>query len=293
MKVKRLRPILIFLSIAVVMAGIYMLLPAPHGRHKPARVQPSRLAGKGKGEIVPSAAAPLVKEKGPKKAEIAIIIDDMGQDLGALDKVLHLDAPVAVAVLPHLVHSEETAMKAEAAGREVLLHLPMQPLGRSMKGLGPGALMEGMGRDAIEKVFAGDIATVPGASGVNNHMGSALTEDRAAMDVLMAVLKGRDLFFVDSRTSPKSLGYEAAREAGVKTASRKIFLDDSLVPADIRRQLARLVSAAKKGGSAIAIGHPRPETLSVLAEELPDMHNKGLEVVKVSELLVNGPSQKR
>ena len=138
-----------------------------------------------------------------------IIIDDMGNDMKALDEVLALPGPVAVAVLPLTRHSAETATRAESRGREVLLHLPMQPKG-TLQGLGPGALMSGMGPEEIRENLNKDLASVPGAAGVNNHMGSLLTEDTAAMDALMSDLKSRNLFFVDSLTTAGSVACRMA-----------------------------------------------------------------------------------
>jgi polysaccharide deacetylase 2 family uncharacterized protein YibQ len=188
-------------------------------------------------------------------------------------------------VLAGLRHSKETAEKAGRAGLVVLLHLPMQPDGESMRGLGPGALMEGMDPAAMERTLSADLASVPGAAGVNNHMGSALTGDAAAMRSLMALLKARGLFFVDSRTSPNTVALKEAKEEGVKAVSRKVFLDDLDDPAEIRKQIDRLVKIAVRDGDAVAIGHPRKATLATLREELPGLKEKGVSVVKISELV--------
>ncbi|MHB8174497.1 MAG: divergent polysaccharide deacetylase family protein [Nitrospirota bacterium] len=215
---------------------------------------------------------------------VVIIIDDMGNNLKALDDVLALPGPVAVAVLPLLKDSGATARKAESAGLIVLLHMPMQPKGNP-RGLGPGALLVGMSPGDINEILSKDLASVPGAEGVNNHMGSLLTEDKAAMAALMAGLKSRKLFFVDSLTTAGSVAWRMAKKEGVPYARRDIFLDDSPDEAYIKAQFARLVRLAKKKGVAVAIGHPRPMTMKVLGLELQGLSKQGVRLAKISEVL--------
>ncbi|MGC2423268.1 MAG: divergent polysaccharide deacetylase family protein [Nitrospirota bacterium] len=235
-------------------------------------------------KMPPPKPAPTPMPAPGKEVRVVIIIDDMGNDMKALDEVLALPGPVVVAVLPLTSHSAETAIRAESAGREVLLHLPMQPKG-DLRGLGPGALMSGMGPEEIKENLNKDLASVPGAEGVNNHMGSLLTEDPAAMDALMTELKARNLFFIDSLTTSGSVACRMASEEGVQSASRRVFLDDFPDEAAIKAQLERLVKLAKKYGTAIAIGHPRPSTLKVLKEEIPGLSAHGVRVAKISEAL--------
>ena len=267
------------LLVVIFAAAAYLVLkpepPVRRARHKPSPTRPHELKR-------PSQAKETHDEP---RARVAIIIDDMGQDMAALAEIAGFGCPVGVAVLPGLRNSRETAERAEKAGLVVLLHLPMQPKGGSTRGLGPGALMEGMDGARMEKAVMDDLASVPGAAGVNNHMGSALTEDAAAMRSLMALLKARGLFFVDSRTSPYTVAVQEARERGVRAASRKVFLDDLDDPAEIRKQIDRLVKIAIRDGDAVAIGHPRKATLATLREELPGLRERGVAVVRVSELV--------
>lgn len=246
--------------------------------------KPSVSAPAAKPQATAPKPAPLPKLAPGKEVRVVIIIDDMGNDMKALDEVLALPGPVAVAVLPLTRHSSETATRAESRGREVLLHLPMQPKG-TLQGLGPGALMSGMGPEEIKENLSKDLASVPGAAGVNNHMGSLLTEDPAAMDALMSDLKSRDLFFIDSLTTSGSVACRMASKEGVPSASRRVFLDDTSDEAAIKAQFERLVKLAKKYGTAIAIGHPRPMTLTVLKEEIPLLSEQGVRVAKISEAL--------
>ena len=219
-----------------------------------------------------------------KEAAIVIIIDDMGNNPKELDDVVALPGPVAVAVLPLLRYSADTAKRAEAKGLTVLLHLPMQPKGNP-GGLGPGALMSGMSPEDINDILSKDLASVPGAEGVNNHMGSLLTQDEAAMDAVMSGLESRKLFFVDSLTTARSEAWRTAKKDGVPFARRDVFLDDSPDEAYIKAQFARLVAIAKEKKIAVAIGHPRPMTLKVLREELAGLTGQGVRLVNIKEAL--------
>jgi len=283
-------------ALVLVLAAIgYMLFVRPHaGRIKnaPEETRQAHKVYTAPGNATPPSVAqkpssPFVAPPPPPayRARVAIVIDDIGSDMAAIRGVLDIDAPLSVAVLPDLLYSKQSAAEAAEAGRDVLLHLPMQPRGDSMKGLGPGALMGGMDRDTLMGVVEADLASVPGAVGVNNHMGSYLTEDRESMDRVMQVLGRHGLFFLDSRTSAASVAYESARASGVPAASRNVFLDDTSDDAEIRRQFERMVKLSLKNGRAIAIGHPHPATLRVLREEIPGLKEKGIEVVRVSKLM--------
>lgn len=275
------------IAAALVVAGFFFLgrmeQPQKAVRHKASRAA-RRAPGKGAVKKKAPGAAPEGVEEAGDRVEVAIIIDDLGSDPRVIDEITGLKAGITVAVLPRQPYSADIARKAKAAGLDVLLHLPMQPKG-AHAGLGAGALMEGMGADAAKETVAQDLASVPGAVGVNNHMGSALTEDRPEMKALMAFIKSRGLYFVDSRTTGGSVAYSAAVDAGVRAASRDVFLDDSSDRDEIRRQFKRLIEIAEKEGAAIAIGHPRPATLAVLKEELPVLEEEGIEVVGAGRLV--------
>ncbi len=170
--------------------------------------------------------------------------------------------------------------------REILLHLPMEPQGYPEVDPGPDAVLVGMARDRIADLLAAALAALPNVRGVNNHMGSAATSDAPTMDALMAELGSRDLIFLDSLTSARSVAYDRARAAGVPAARNRIFLDaDHQDHAKIRRRLERLVEAARSTGFAVGIGHPHPATLAVLRAELPRLEAEGVQLVTLSELL--------
>jgi polysaccharide deacetylase 2 family uncharacterized protein YibQ len=216
-------------------------------------------------------------------ARVAIIIDDLGYDPGTADTLLSLPYPITVAVLPHLSHSADIAEEAFRRGYQVLLHLPMESNGDEKH-----EIMElRIGTSPLDagRMLAGMLDTVPHAAGVNNHQGSLATSDAKLMAALMPALKERDLFFVDSRTTAKTVACDAAREAHVRSVSRNVFLDDTQSLEAVRQQLALAVRDARAKGFAIAIGHPHPATLQALQEILPQLESHGIHLVFVSELV--------
>lgn len=219
-------------------------------------------------------------------ALIAIVIDDLGQDIKQAQEVLSLPGNMSFAVMPGLPQSRKIAILARQNGSDVLLHLPMEPINRNGKPTPIGTLRSDMTPMEFMTTLSEDIESVPGARGVNNHEGSALTENKEAMKFLMAELKVRDLFFVDSRTNPKSMAFSTAREFGLKAAKRDIFLDNEINnPEYVRGRLEELVRIARKNGTAIAIGHPHPVTINELRKWLPTADEQNIEIVPVSKLL--------
>jgi uncharacterized protein len=283
----RLRLALLILAMIALAALVSTGCGKQEQEKKPAPPKPSAQARPGLPApvVAPQVqpAPPTLPTLGPSGPVVAIIIDDLGMDMAHLDMVLPLGKGLTFAVMPGLPCSAKTASRARREGHEVIMHLPMQPKGE-VKGLGPGALLAGMCADDLHKTFLADYATVPGADGVNNHMGSLLTEDRDAMDALMGVLKEKGLIFIDSRTTAASVAMQAAKEAGVRAAERAVFLDDSAEPDDINAQFDRMVSLAQERGAVVAIGHPRPNTVGVLMERLPELKRAGIKLVRISEL---------
>ena len=218
---------------------------------------------------------------GPK---LAIILDDLGNDREAAEAVFALHYPLTISVLPYHAHSTEIAEEAQRRGLEVMLHLPMRAIANET----PEAhqLEAGMSGEEVARALNGMLESVPTASGVNNHEGSLATTDAKLMGELMPLLKHRDLFFVDSRTTAATVAFEEAERAGVRSGFRNVpFLDDLQDVAAIRRQLELALRGAKERGAAIAIGHPHAETLRALKEVLPRAEAEGVRLVFVSELV--------
>jgi hypothetical protein len=216
---------------------------------------------------------------------IAIIIDDIGNDIAALDQLMALPVTITYSVLPYSLHVQEACQKLEAAGAPVMLHMPMQPLNYPEEDPGPGALLLTMTAPEIQKSLADALAMVPLATGVNNHMGSAFTIDRDRMSVFLDAIKLKGLFFVDSRTTDRTIGFALARQMGIKSAERKVFLDNREDLSAILSQVRLLARESEKQGSAIAIGHPYPETIQALTQALPGLKESGYEFVPARELI--------
>jgi uncharacterized protein len=212
---------------------------------------------------------------------IAICIDDLGEDIAGTDKAMALPKEVALSFLPYAETTPFLAAEAEKRGHMILAHVPMQALdGRDP---GPMALKPGMTVDEIAQRLGWNLARVPGAVGVNNHEGSRFTADAALLAPVMAVLRARHLFFLDSRTSGSSVGEAAALRAGVMAGARDVFLDDDQSEAAVKVQLEALAQEARRTGAAIAIGHPHDITLRLLAAWLAQDH--GVTLVTLDEAM--------
>lgn len=216
---------------------------------------------------------------------IAIIIDDLGYQLGAGRRAIGLPGPVSYAVLPGTPSGRQLAWIANERGKEVLLHLPLEPVDHRGDPE-PGALMLDMSRNTVRATFADAIATVPFAVGVSSHRGSLLTRHPGHMGWLMEEIRQReDLFFIDSYTTHESIALKIAAEAGVSATRRDVFLDHERTTEAVARELQRLKQMARERGTAVAIGHPFPETLEVLEREIPRLREEGFRLVTISELI--------
>lgn len=231
-----------------------------------------------------------VKQKTPadgnKGLEIAVIIDDIGFDLGAVEELAKIKAPLGFAILPNAPYAAEAAEILHAAGKEILLHLPMEPRSYPEESPGAGALLVHMDAGEIRMRIAAGLAAVPHVSGVNNHMGSLFMEDEARLFVVMDELGKRGLFFVDSMTTPGSRGREAASRAGVRFAARNVFIDHEPGYAAALEKLTSPPRQGRKNGAPLVmIGHPHPETVRALKKALPILREEGVRLIPVSAAL--------
>lgn len=220
---------------------------------------------------------------------ISIIIDDLGWSGKYGRKTTELPGPVACAVLPHTRHARELAERAHRNNKEVMLHQPFQPMNRKQEALmGKGGITNRMSRQQTVNTLLKNLSSVPHVTGINNHMGSRLTRDGKRMAWVMEALhrSNHTLFYVDSLTTPGSQGLNQAHANAVPTTKRDIFLDHRRSVAAVRRQFQRLIRHAKRNGSAVAIGHPYPETVRVLQEELKRLHVHNVRLVPVREMIV-------
>jgi polysaccharide deacetylase 2 family uncharacterized protein YibQ len=224
-------------------------------------------------------------------AKIAIIIDDLGYQLEAGRRAIQLPGPVAYAVLPGTPRGRQLAENAHSNGKEVLLHLPLQAVEQNGPEE-PGGITLDMSREIFSAAFAAAFESVPFAIGVNSHRGSLLTRHPGHMRWLMEEIGYRgNLFFIDSYTTHASIALQVANEMQVAAIKRDVFLDHDNAPDAIAREFERLKSLARDRGSAVAIGHPYPATLSFLEQALPRLSEEGIELVAVSELIPPSSSQ--
>ena len=215
---------------------------------------------------------------------ISIIIDDMGYRLKSGHRAVELPGAVTYSFLPHSPHVNELSQIAHEQNKEVMLHLPMEAEGG--KKLGPGGLTECMTEKKFVKVLESNIKSIPHISGFNNHMGSLLTKSQLWMTRLMReVATDKKLFFVDSKTTSESVALKVAREEGLKSIKRDIFIDHEESEVFINKQLKKLIKRAKRKGTALAIAHPKKITLAILAKWLPELEAKGIKLVPVSTLI--------
>lgn len=219
-----------------------------------------------------------------QRPAISILIDDIGDRLGPGRQAVELPGPVALAFLPHTPHAAALAQLAHEYRKEVLLHLPMQAVEAGP--LGPGAMTLDMDRAQFLRTLAANLASVPHLVGVNNHMGSLLTQHPGHMTWLMQALKRRgDLFFLDSRTSAATVAEQMALENGLPALRRHVFLDHDRSRAAVEREFERLLALARRQGHAIAIGHPYPSTLAVLQARLQQLEAAGIELIPMTEMI--------
>jgi polysaccharide deacetylase 2 family uncharacterized protein YibQ len=216
-------------------------------------------------------------------ASVAIIIDDLGHSLKKGQAFIDLPASITFAILPHTAHSRSIAESATAANKEVIVHLPMANLKNTP--IGPGGLTATQPRVDFLLTLDAAINDVPFAKGINNHTGSYLTQQPQQMQWLMGDMKRRGFYFVDSRTTPNSVARDTAERFGVTTSSRDVFLDNETSFESIDAAFSKLVKKAKENGTAIAIGHPYPETLNYLRDAIPRLEALGIAVLPVSGLI--------
>jgi polysaccharide deacetylase 2 family uncharacterized protein YibQ len=216
---------------------------------------------------------------------IALVFDDFGYSKSKLaESFFTFELPITISVIPSLPHSEYSFARARDNGKQSILHLPMEAEEGPVSDV--AAVLVSMSDGDIRALVARYLEESPGVVGVNNHMGSLATQDRRVMQSVLAVVRSRRLFFLDSLTSGKSIAYNTARDMGVPAARNGSFLDadteDVLV---IEDRLLRLLETAREQGSAIAIGHPRPWTFEVLQRNLEVLKDSGIEFVFLSELV--------
>ncbi len=259
----RFAAIILILACAAIVAFLVACPPVPVRPASPAppvvpvapaatTVPPRQTEPPPRAPVIAAATAPE-HPRPEKEGLVALVLDDAGYNLEELKAFLDLPGTFTVAVLPNLPHSREAARMVRAAGKDLILHCPMEPDGGENPG--PGALLVGLDPREIEARLARAFASVPGAQGMNNHMGSRATANEALMTTVIGYLKKEGRFYIDSRTTPETVGPRIAQSLGVPWAQRDVFIDDDSAPDRVRAAWSRGLDEARDRGSAILIGH--------------------------------------
>jgi len=253
-------------------------IPTPEAPQKPEKAPPAVITPH---EVKQPPPGPQVAGSG----QLAIIIDDMGTTLQEARSLANIGVPLTFSIIPGLNRYREVEAFAASSGIETMIHIPMQSKEWPGRRLESNGLLVSMSDSDIAERMEGFVRSLPKAAGANNHTGSEFTEHEDKMRAVLETLKGRGLYFVDSVTSPKTVGVRLAKELGLKSGRRQVFLDNEQDGTYILGQLNQAVRLAKRTGSAIAICHPHPVTIRTLEAALPGLAKQGITFVPVSRLM--------
>lgn len=260
--------------------------PAKREAPKPEPKKPEKKMAEPKAKPTSEAVRPRSPEPERKLPRLALVIDDLGYVPPELvTRLCSLPVAFSVAVLPYLEHTRESAEVAHRLGKEVMLHLPMEPIGYPGPGRDPGlnAILYDLPETEVRRRVRMAMDEIPHRAGVNNHMGSRITPDRTRMGWVLQEIKARKFFFVDSRTEKDSVAYDVAERLGIPAVERHVFLDDDKAFPEMEKQWERALKLAEKDGSVLIIGHIYPETVEALEKLIP--RSKGqVRFVKAGDL---------
>lgn len=221
---------------------------------------------------------------GGQRGKLAIVLDDFGYNYDPIDALAAIDRPLTFAVLPYHPYSQLAATKALASNHQVMLHLPMEPMSTTEQ-QEKTTITTGMSDSEIQQTVVNALQNIPGLIGVNNHQGSKATADKRVMRNVLSVLKSRNLFFIDSRTNGQSVAAETARDMNIPTSENELFLDNSSDIEAIKQQLRTAGHLAVRDGTALVIGHARPNTAIALKEMIPELEADGVRLIFASDLV--------
>ena len=270
----------------ILVAGVVALLAAcPPETARTARSPAPPRAPVPVSPLPRTAPAGLPLHPQPEKLGLlAVIIDDAGYSLEELQAFLDLPGPLTIAVLPNLPHSREASRRIIAAGKDLILHCPMEAAGGEDPG--PGALRTGQSPAEVESRLAAAFASVPGAQGMNNHMGSLATTDEILMTTVLGFLRREGKFYVDSRTTADTVGPRLARELGVPFLQRDIFVDDSTADPDIAAAFGKGIAEARTRGQSVLIGHVQNRGVAdILRAEEKNFSAQGVRLARLTDVL--------
>lgn len=255
--------------------------PPAHEQSSPSMPPPENLSLSSRPIV---SGLPPERPQPEERGVLALIVDDAGYSLDELQAFLDLPMPLTVAVLPNLPHSTEAARRVLAAGKDLILHCPMEPGGGENPG--PGAIFTGQSPEVIRRLLDQDFASVPGALGMNNHMGSKATADEAVMTVVLGYLKDRGKLFVDSRTTADTAGPRLAQAMGLPILQRDVFLDDDTKESEIADWLGKGIGEARTRGFSVVIGHVQNRAVvDILRAAEGTLVAQGVRMARLPEVL--------
>jgi polysaccharide deacetylase 2 family uncharacterized protein YibQ len=215
---------------------------------------------------------------------LVFVIDDAGNNLRELEPFLRIPFPLTIAVLPGLPNSAEAAKRIRSAGKDVILHQPMEAIGGQNPG--PQAIYSGMSAQEIRSILSRNITEVGPVAGMNNHQGSKVTMDSEAMETILAFCREQGIYFLDSRTTSETSVPAAARRLGIKIAERDIFIDNEQDRDSMLRYITSGLARAQKNGHAVMIGHTwSPALAPLLAERFPLLTSQGYTIKTASDII--------
>ena len=275
------RTVLLLTVIALCLVCILLLVSRKEPAKKPEEKSSEKSLKPGVKEpvepVTPREEIPLERD-----IRVSIVIDDVGYNLDDLEPFLKYPGPLTIAVLPHLPYSREAARRIREAGKELILHMPMAPLGDEDPG--PGAILSSHDEETVRELLDKGFESVPGAAGANNHMGSKVMADSRIVSVVMAYLAENDKFFLDSMTTDESKASELAGDYGLQVVSRDIFLDNA--GSDIEEQFEKGMKLAKAKGSAVLIGHVQNKDVFTILDKLSSCGKEDcIRTVSLTELI--------
>jgi len=259
--------------------------PSSEGtRGEPARSTSTQVPNQTAPAVTTVSAVIAPKEPVENLGSLVFVIDDAGNNLRELEPFLKVSGPLTIAVLPGLPHSAEAAKRIREAGKEVILHQPMEAIGGQNPG--PCAIYSGMGESEIREILARNIAEIGPVKGINNHQGSKVTMDSEAMKTILAFCAENKIYFLDSRTTAQTVVPAVAAQMGIKIAERNIFIDNEQNKESMRRYIAGGLLRAQRNGLAVMIGHTwSPELAPLLNEEFALLVEQGYTIKKVSDII--------
>ncbi len=279
--------IICLLSVIILVQSAFLIyfLRRQAPREKIARPASMAVPVRGKTpEIAPVAPPEKIPSK-PALGKIVLVLDDWGYNLKNRSFITDNDFHVTLSILPFHPFSTQIADLAAQNHKGVMIHMPMEPHNKENYGLEERTLLTTMDRATILKTLDAAYGTVPHARGVNNHMGSKATEDVRFMKIVLEYLKKKEMFFLDSYVTPRSVCRKLARNLKIPFAEREVFIDNESDPAYIRAQVLKLAARAKRVGLAIGIGHDRPNTVAVLKEIIPQLEAEGYQFVNLCDII--------